>query len=132
MKIAQKYAKELLELCSNIDQKEADKVIDKFASLMIERRQGSLLPEIMKEMELAPEPGTLTVSLITATKASKETTDDLRMSLEKKLDTPITIETSEDPTLLGGAIIRYEDVLLDASVKNRLNILKNRLQSSEL
>jgi len=129
---AQRYAGALTKLCAGLEQKDVSTIIDQFARLLIERRQASLLPEIMEAVERIPEPGTVRVKLTTAGKAPKETASEFSVALEKKLGSKVEVETDEDPNIIGGAVIRYEDTLLDASVRNRLNILKHRLQSSEL
>lgn len=117
----------LLELCHGLEQDAANKVIDRFAAMMIERRQASLLPAILEAVEATPEPGAVSVSLTTAEKAPDDITAAFRTDLEKKLDTKVYLDTEEDPKILGGAVIRYEDTLLDASVRNRLDLLKQRL-----
>ena len=45
--------------------------------------------------------------------------------MKRRLSTQINITTSTDKSLIGGVIIRAGDSVIDASLKGRLNQLKN-------
>lgn len=124
---AQRYARELLKLCAGKTREEVARVIDNFARLLLERRQGSLLPEILEAVEEAPEPGAVEVTMTTATPIDAKAADGLKKGLEKKIDAPVHVRTETDPALLGGAMLRYGDVLFDGSLRGRLNALKRQL-----
>ena len=44
----------------------------------------------------------------------------------------VELETKVDPTLLGGIQVRLGDLLIDGSVRGRLERLRNRLASGAL
>lgn len=123
----QRYARELLTLCHGKSKAEVERVIDRFAGLLLERRQGSLLPAIMKAVEEAPEPGSVEVTMTTAVETDEKTSDSLRKNLEKKLGQPVHLRTETNSSLIGGATLRYEDVLFDGSLRQRLDSLKRQL-----
>lgn len=124
---ARRYADELLRLCAEKTDSETERVIDRFARLLLERRQGSLIPEVLEAMEAAPGPGAVEVTMTTAVAAGEKDAESLRKGLERKLDAPVHLRTAVDPSLLGGATLRYGDVLFDGSLRQRLSALKRQL-----
>lgn len=126
-KTAQRYARELLKLCAGEEKEEVERVIHRFATLLIERRQGNLLPEIIEAVEQGPEPGAVNVMMTTAAEPDLQTVESFREALERKLDAPVHLRTRKDASLIGGATLRYEDVLFDGSLRRRLDSLKQQL-----
>lgn len=116
-----------MELCAGLSESEAETIVRQFAELLIERRQGALLTEVIEAIRVTPEPGTVRVKLTTADKAPDESVNEFKDALEKMLKASVDIETSEEPDIIGGAVIRYEDTLLDASVRSRLDRLRHQL-----
>lgn len=51
----------------------------------------------------------------------------LKKSLANKLNKKIILSVSKNPCLLGGIILKIGDTMIDNSLKNKLNILKNEL-----
>lgn len=131
MKRAERYAREILRLTAGLPAAETAKVIDRFAAILIEKGQASLLPAVMAAVEEAPDSGETEVRVTTAAELPKEEGERLRQGLERELG-PVALRAETDPSLLGGAVIRYGDVLFDGSVRRRLELLKQRLRSPEL
>lgn len=50
-------------------------------------------------------------------------------AIEKKLNKPVTIEESANPTLIGGARLTYQDERFDASLRAALDTLSRHLLS---
>jgi F-type H+-transporting ATPase subunit delta len=63
-------------------------------------------------------------------------TDDELTALTTRLETTtggrIELQTSVDPSLLGGLVVRVGDRLIDGSVRGRLERLRNQLTSGAL
>ncbi|MGA1696643.1 MAG: F0F1 ATP synthase subunit delta, partial [Arenicellales bacterium] len=53
----------------------------------------------------------------------------IAQALEKKLGRKVTLEVSADPSLIGGAVIRAGDLVIDGSVKTRLEKLAAAVSS---
>ncbi len=53
-------------------------------------------------------------------------------TLEKQTEKTVRLHLTEDPDLIGGLIIRIGDRVFDASVRNKLSNLHNRLRNSSL
>ena len=71
----------------------------------------------------------------TATSASPLTPDEigaLTARLEQSTGGRIALDTTVDPSLLGGLIVRVGDRLIDGSVRGRLERLRNQLISGAL
>lgn len=125
----QRYARELLRLCHGKEKADVERTIERFVGLLIERRQGSLLPEILEAVESTPEYGTVEVTMTTAEALDGTASENFRERLEKKLDTPVYLTNATDPSLIGGATLRYEDILFDGSLRARLDALKRQLSN---
>ena len=50
-------------------------------------------------------------------------------ALEKRLGKPVSIESTIDPSLLGGLVCQVGDLTLDNSVKRQLELVRDRLQT---
>jgi F-type H+-transporting ATPase subunit delta len=67
------------------------------------------------------------VTVTAAYELSAAQTESLVAALGKKFDKDIVLESSVDSTLMGGAIIRAGDVVIDGSVRGRLTKLVDAL-----
>jgi F-type H+-transporting ATPase subunit delta len=70
---------------------------------------------------------TLTVYVVSFSDLSKEQIKELTTRLSKRLERDITLNVIIDPTLLGGAIIRAENLVFDGSVRTQIKNLSNTL-----
>jgi len=71
----------------------------------------------------------------TATSAAPLTPDETRAlteRLEQSTGGRIALETEVDPSLMGGLVVRVGDLLMDGSVRGRLERLRNQLVSGAL
>ncbi|HXI77587.1 MAG TPA: ATP synthase F1 subunit delta, partial [Steroidobacteraceae bacterium] len=55
--------------------------------------------------------------------------DTLKQALSKRLKRQVRMQTSVDPTLVGGAVVRAGDLVIDGSLKGRLERLATELGS---
>ena len=53
--------------------------------------------------------------------------DKLAQSLSQKLGREVSVQVTQDPQLIGGAVLRAGDLVIDASVKGRLQKLAANL-----
>jgi F-type H+-transporting ATPase subunit delta len=70
--------------------------------------------------------------LVSATEVSDETIERIRSALAKKTGKDVKMEVSVDPALIGGAVTKIGDLVLDGSVRTQLKSLKESLQRSEV
>ncbi|MFN4081242.1 MAG: ATP synthase F1 subunit delta [Saprospiraceae bacterium] len=99
-----------------------------YLSLLIQKGREQYLPEIASEaiQQYKKMKGITTVRVVSAAPLSQATLDAIRTRLldSKTTADTLEIETSVDPTLLGGFVIQYDDKRYDASVSSKLAELR--------
>ena len=102
-----------------------------FVSILASNKRLALLPEISSQFELfkANQEKSVDVEVISAFDLADTTTDKLADVLGKKLEREVKVSTSTDKDLLGGVLIRAGDLVIDGSVRGRLNKLAEALNS---
>jgi len=96
-----------------------------FVGLLAEYRRLQLLPEIAVDYEFlrAEAENTLEVELRAALPVPALEQKQIGEALQKKLGRKITLKYVEDKTLIGGAVIRAGDLVIDGSVREKLGRL---------
>lgn len=105
-----------------------------FLLLVISKRRESALMDMIEEFrDYADEKkGIVEVQLTTAEKLEPVQFEAIANQLSKMLGKEIRLSAQEDPDLLGGIIARIGDMVLDGSVKTRLNVLGQQLKRAQL
>ncbi len=100
-----------------------------FLKLLLEYGRAAVLPEIAEHYETlkAEVENSVDVTVTSATELSEAQTRSIAEALEKRLERSVRIETEIDEDLIGGAVIRAGDVVIDGSVRARLDGLTNVL-----
>jgi F-type H+-transporting ATPase subunit delta len=102
-----------------------------FLRLLVENGRLSALPDIASRFEVlkAAAENTIRVVLFTASAADEDVASKIVKALERKLGRAVELEQEINEELLGGAVIRAEDMVIDGSVKTRLQKLADSLVS---
>ena len=89
------------------------------------------MPEISQHFEAlkANVENTVDVTVTSAAPMSAAQQKSVTAALEKRLGRAVRLETEIDETLIGGAVIRAGDVVIDGSLRSRLEGLSNALIS---
>ena len=98
-------------------------------AIMADNGRLSLLPEVamlFDQLKQAVE-STVAVHVTSAYPLSDAETQQLADTMQEKLARSITLTSETDPSLLGGALIRADDLMIDGSVRGRLNKLAGTL-----
>lgn len=97
--------------------------------LLAENDRLQALPAIAEQYEQlrARAENRVNVTLVSATAVDAELAASVTKSLEHRLGHKVQLELEVDPGLIGGAIIRAEDMVIDGSVKSRLQRLADAL-----
>jgi len=130
MKISpKKYAIALADVVSKVAKNEQSLIAEKFFNLLLKRNALSLLPLIVEELEkyLDQQDGQIKAELFTAHQASQTITDGLSQFLTDKSKEKVVLQERLDKGLLGGFILKWQDFLLDVSVKAELSRLNRQL-----
>jgi len=97
--------------------------------LLVENHRLTLLPEIAQlyeELRGAAE-NTIEAEVVSAVALSATQQDAIAASLKRRLKREVNLNTRIDPALVGGAIIRAGDLVIDGSVRGRLERLAAEL-----
>lgn len=96
-----------------------------FFHLLAENGRLTLLPQIAELFALfkANEERTIDVNVLSAFAIPKALQSKLANTLKQKLNRDISLTTEIDKSLIGGAVVRAGDTVIDASVRGRLEKL---------
>jgi len=131
MKITSKqYALSLYELVFGKNETEASSLLKAFVNLIIENRDYNKVDEIMAEFSRIWDDrnSELAVSLTSARKLESDSKNIIAEYLKNKTGfNEINFSEKIDDKILGGMVLRYHDKILDGSLKNNLNNLKEKI-----
>ena len=102
-----------------------------FLKLLLEYGRVAVIPEIAQHFEAlkANVENTVDVTVTSAAPMSAAQQKAVTAALKKRLGRSIQLETKIDETLIGGAVIRAGDVVIDGSLRARLEGLSKALIS---
>jgi len=100
-------------------------------NVLAENKRIPLLPQIFEQFEhlKAELEKAVDVEIISAYEVTDETKQKLTQALKAKLDKDVRVTTSVDSTLLGGAIIRAGDLVIDGTLTGKLAKLAEAMNS---
>lgn len=120
------YAAMLYEATRNRSEKEAETVIQDFAKLLIKTRSLHLLPRIVEVFRDYYNKQEKIIEL--TVQIAKSTPKGILKDLQKKIPNfRVEIKEKITPTILGGIILKWNDIVIDASIDTKLNQLKRKL-----
>ncbi len=107
----------------------ADDGLVNFLRLLAANDRLALLPEIHQLFSQYAEEAAseLTVDVYTPGDMSAEQLDKLKQALGKKLQRDVKIRTHRDDSLLGGVRIQAGDLVIDGTLKGKLEKLRSEL-----
>lgn len=102
----------------------------RFLAVLADNKRLELLPEIAEQYEArrAEEEQSLDVEIISAYPLTDDQANKLKAALHRKYDRDINLSSSVDAALMGGAVIRAGDNVIDGSVRGKLDKLRESLQ----
>lgn len=124
---AQQQSGTLLSLCGDEISGKGQNLI----GLLAENRRLALLPQIAEIYEVlkAAKEKSIDVELSTAYALSDDLVEKLTKALQKRLDRTVKLHTTVNKQLIGGAVIRAGDTVIDSSARGKLNKLAESLSS---
>jgi len=99
--------------------------------VLAENHRLLLLPEISahyEELRSAVE-NTVDVEVVSAVPLDTAQADKLKQALSTRLKRQVRMRTAVDSALLGGAVVRAGDLVIDGSLQGRLQRLATELES---
>jgi F-type H+-transporting ATPase subunit delta len=106
-----------------------DAAMQNFVRVLAENHRLVLLPEIAAHYEAARAQveNTVDVAVISAVALDAAQAEKLKQALNTRLRRQVRMQNSVDASLLGGAVIRAGDLVIDGSLKGRLDRLGTEL-----
>ena len=126
---AKQFAEALMDALSDTDPKHTDLILDNFVTVLADNNALRMYSEIANEfhkLELAKK-GIKQAEITSAHELNSENEKQILHELNKLAKGHYELNKKVDESLIGGVVIRLEDQVLDASVKNNLEQLKKDL-----
>jgi F-type H+-transporting ATPase subunit delta len=120
---------QLADLFIQVGDERLNEKCGNFVRVLAGNRRLGLLPEIavLFEVQRRAAEGTVQAELWSTFPATEAQQAGVVASLRKRLGREVTLTCTTDASLLGGAIIRAGDLVIDGSVRGKLERLGNAL-----
>lgn len=109
---------------------EVDDRCRRFVNVLADNQRLELLPEIAAQFEALKGEAekTLDVEITAAVELTPGQVDAYATALRERFDQEVNVKVEVDPGLVGGAVVRAGDTVIDGSVRGRLTRLVESLQ----
>ena len=116
-------------IINEVFSKSFDVIICDFLKVLIEKDRVNILNEILRDFEelYYDHKGLLKVQVTTAFELEEDYKDRLINRLKEVFKQDVVIEVSTDPSIVGGLFIKAKDKIIDATVKGKLDKMKDNL-----
>ncbi|MDA9909177.1 F0F1 ATP synthase subunit delta [Gammaproteobacteria bacterium] len=123
----EKQAQMVIDLCGD----EISDGAKNFIAILADNKRIGLMREIVKLFETlkANQEKKVDVNITSAFELSEGIEAKLTASLKEKLQRDVILHSEIDSTLIGGAIIRAGDLVIDGSVRGKLSRLAEAMKS---
>ena len=124
---AQQQAAAVTEICGE----DLSPTGQNFIAILSENRRLQLLPQISHQFEImkANREKAVDVDVVAAQEMDADQQQKISDALSAKLERKVNMQVSLDKSLLGGAVIRAGDTVIDGSIRGRLTKLAESLNS---
>lgn len=115
----------IVELIAEVAGESLDEHGRNFLKTLASNRRLGLLPEIAAQFEVlrAEVENVADVRIVSAVQLSEQQRERFSAALKKRLQREVRLHCEVDPSLIGGAIVRAGDFVIDGSLKSRLERL---------
>jgi F-type H+-transporting ATPase subunit delta len=119
------------ELC---DRLKIESVVRNLLGILVQRRKILFLKNIADYFESVVDQrlNQVRIRVVSAHPLSDENVKKLKTGLNRILGKTVLIETTEDQSLIAGIQLQVGDQVADATIKNRLAILKRTIEKEEV
>ena len=107
-----------------------DPVTRSFLGVLAENRRLSQLPAIIRAFRqlAARHRGETTAEITTAHPLTDDQVAALKQQLRQRIGREVAVDLSVDPSLLGGLVVKIGSLMIDSSIKTRLNSLAHAMK----
>ena len=106
-----------------------NKLLIKFMCFLITKRRFFYIEKILKSFleTCSKKRGEVKAELTTAKNMSEDEIDKIKNDLTKLFNSKINLNFKKDPSLIGGLIIQVGSVMVDTSIKNKLQKIEKQM-----
>ncbi|MFA6392433.1 MAG: ATP synthase F1 subunit delta [Patescibacteria group bacterium] len=124
-----KYAQALYESLEGKDKAEIASAITSFIQVLVRNKSISKSDKVISAFQdyLNEQEGIQAVSVYSVKALHQEEKKEIKSGLKQALKKEIELIEYIDPELMGGVILKYGDVIVDGSVKNKIENLANTI-----
>ena len=124
-------AADLVSLITDVAAAKLNAGMQNFVRVLAENHRLLLLPEIAAHYEVlrSAVENTVDVEVISAVALDAAQQEKLKVALSTRLKRQVRMRNLVDSTLMGGALVRAGDLVIDGSLKGRLERLATELAS---
>jgi len=124
-------SQQLVDLICDVGAEPFDQQARNFLAVMGENHRLGFLPEIAQlyAKMRADYERVLDVTVASAVELSKEQRERFTQALRKRFDRDVRLHTRIDASLLGGAVVQADDLVIDGSVRGGLEQLATQVAS---
>ena len=107
----------------------ANKLFKKFLNFLVLKRRLFYLDKILKDFNLicSKKRGEIIAKLTAAKKLNEDEIDKIKSELTRNFGSNVKLNYKYDPSLIGGLIIQVGSIMVDTSIKNKLQQIENRM-----
>jgi ATP synthase F1 delta subunit len=107
----------------------ADDNFVRFLELLAERHRMPAIFRIRRDFDAlyAEERKLLPVTITSAIELEKDLVKDIRKKIEEQTDRKVDLTTKVDPNVLGGLVLRVGNLVMDGSIRARLERLRKQV-----
>ncbi|MDP2812180.1 MAG: ATP synthase F1 subunit delta [bacterium] len=113
------------------DKKQSDFVVANFLSYLRQHRLEKMIPKILKELEniYFSEHQIISASIYSKEKLDEKQVKNIVKRIEEKTNKKVISQEEIDESLIGGAVVKYGNMVIDLSIKSQLNKLAKQLSN---
>ena len=110
----------------------ADPLVSNFLELLVEKHRMPAIFRIRKDFDAlwAKERRLLEVTVTSAVELDPEVASKIGGEIERQTGQTVELSVEVDPDVLGGLVVQVGNMVLDASVKNRLEKLRKNVATA--
>ncbi len=114
---------------SLLKQSQAGATVTKFLILLVKRNRFRLIEEVVEAFSalVAEFRQVLTVPVLTAKSPTEADQSSMKQRIEALLNRTVELQWTVDASLLGGAVVRIGETVVDGSVRGQLAAMRKKL-----
>lgn len=103
-----------------------------FVCLLVDRARVTLVPSITAafQAEVDQQKGLVRVHIMSARPLNQQALEKIVGAVKKRTKSPVAVESSIDPGLIGGVVARVGETVYDASLKTQLEKVRRAILES--